>query len=122
MLKFNHLVGVIVTFSANHPTNSHYNEKYTDLIMPRIWNIILALFLAVIFAVPVSIIAILIYATSRGPAFHWSSRVGKNNVLFLMPKFRTMYLDAPDVATHLLDEASRYVTPVGGILIGKEPL
>lgn len=54
--------------------------------------------------------------TSRGPALHWSRRVGKDNRLFLMPKFRTMRNDAPQVATHLLKHPERYLTPVGRFL------
>jgi O-antigen biosynthesis protein WbqP len=54
--------------------------------------------------------------TSPGPALHWSERVGKDNHLFRMPKFRTMRVDTPQVATHLLREPSRYLTPVGAFL------
>jgi O-antigen biosynthesis protein WbqP len=55
-------------------------------------------------------------ATSAGPALHWSRRVGKDNHLFRMPKFRTMSLHTPQVATHLLQQPARYLTPVGGFL------
>jgi O-antigen biosynthesis protein WbqP len=54
--------------------------------------------------------------TSPGPALHWSQRVGKNNHLFLMPKFRTMRVDTPQVATHLLQQPERYLSPVGALL------
>ena len=54
--------------------------------------------------------------TSPGPALHWSERVGKDNHLFRMPKFRTMRVDTPQVATHLLQQPSRYLTPVGALL------
>jgi len=54
--------------------------------------------------------------TSRGPALHWSRRVGKDNRLFAMPKFRTMRVDTPQVATHLLRQPERYLTPVGALL------
>ncbi len=54
--------------------------------------------------------------TSHGPAWHWSRRVGKDNRLFDMPKFRTMRMDAPQVATHLLPQPGRYLTPVGAWL------
>jgi O-antigen biosynthesis protein WbqP len=57
-----------------------------------------------------------IQLTSYGPALHWSRRVGKDNTLFLMPKFRTMRNDAPQVATHLLKDPERYLTPVGRFL------
>lgn len=53
---------------------------------------------------------------SPGPAIHWSQRVGRNNRLFAMPKFRTMRTDTPDVATHLLEDPQRWITPLGGFL------
>src|SRR6202790_3519556 len=54
--------------------------------------------------------------TSPGPALHWSERVGKDNRLFDMPKFRTMRLNTPQVATHLLQHAGHYLTPIGALL------
>lgn len=54
--------------------------------------------------------------TSPGPALHWSQRVGKDNRLFVMPKFRTMRVDTPQVATHLLQQPERYLTPIGTLL------
>ena len=53
---------------------------------------------------------------SPGPALHWSRRVGRNNVLFAMPKFRSMRIGAPDVATHLLPDPAAWITPLGGFL------
>jgi O-antigen biosynthesis protein WbqP len=61
-------------------------------------------------------VAFLIKLTSQGPVLHWSNRIGVDNSVFSMPKFRTMRMDAPDVATHLLQEPNRYVTRVGGFL------
>jgi O-antigen biosynthesis protein WbqP len=54
--------------------------------------------------------------TSRGPALHWSERVGKNNRIFRMPKFRTMRVDTPQVATHLMNQPGQYLTPIGSFL------
>ncbi len=76
----------------------------------------MALFLLLICAPILLVLVILIRLTSKGPAIHWSSRVGKDNNLFLMPKFRSMYLYTPDVATHLLRESSTCITPVGKIM------
>lgn len=59
-------------------------------------------------------IALLVKITSKGPAFYWSDRVGINNTIFKMPKFRTMRIDTPAVATHLLNNPHRYLTPIGG--------
>lgn len=58
----------------------------------------------------------LVRLTSAGPALHWSKRVGKDNRIFLMPKFRTMRVDTPQVATHLLRQPGRYLTPIGARL------
>jgi O-antigen biosynthesis protein WbqP len=69
-----------------------------------------------VLAVPLLALAGLVWATSPGPAIHWSKRVGRNNALFLMPKFRTMRIDTPQVATHLMTEPDRWLTPIGGVL------
>jgi O-antigen biosynthesis protein WbqP len=84
--------------------------------MPRWINFILAIWLLSLLWFPVLLIALLVTWTSPGPAIHWSTRVGRNNILFQMPKFRTMRTDAPDVATHLLTDSDRFVTPLGKIL------
>ena len=69
-----------------------------------------------LFAIPALMIALAIRLTSEGPVLYWSNRVGRHNRLFSMPKFRTMRVDAPAVATHLLEDPSRYITPVGAFL------
>jgi O-antigen biosynthesis protein WbqP len=67
-------------------------------------------------AVPMIFIAIIIKLTSKGPIIYWSDRVGINNTIFKMPKFRSMRLDAPTVATHLMKNPDLYLTPVGVFL------
>ena len=67
-------------------------------------------------SVPLAGLALAVRATSPGPAIHWSKRVGRGNAIFLMPKFRTMRIDTPQVATHLMDDPARWLTPIGGIL------
>jgi O-antigen biosynthesis protein WbqP len=62
------------------------------------------------------ILAICVRLESPGPALHWSRRVGRRNQLFMMPKFRSMRIDAPDVATHLLPDPQRWITPLGRFL------
>jgi O-antigen biosynthesis protein WbqP len=62
------------------------------------------------------VISIAIRLTSKGPALHWSMRVGRNNQLFRMPKFRSMHINTPQLATHLLVDPSEYLTPIGGFL------
>ena len=69
-----------------------------------------------VLGVPLLLLAGLVRATSPGPAIHWSKRVGRGNALFLMPKFRTMRIDAPQVPTHLMTEPERWLTPIGGFL------
>jgi len=68
------------------------------------------------FLFPILLIAILIRLTSRGPALYWSDRVGEGNKIFKMPKFRTMRIDTPAVATHLMKNPDEYLTPIGSFL------
>jgi len=84
--------------------------------MVRLINFFLALLILIIFAIPMIIIAIIIRVTSKGPSIYWSNRVGKDNLIFKMPKFRTMLVDSPSVATHLMSKANLYLTPIGGFL------
>lgn len=84
--------------------------------MIRILNILVSFLLIIIFIIPAIIIYITIKLTSSGPAIHWSKRIGKNNIIFLMPKFRTMKIDTPQVATHLLNNSKNYLTPIGTFL------
>ena len=62
------------------------------------------------------IVAVMVKLTSKGPALHWSDRVGINNTIFKMPKFRTMLIETPPVATHLLENPYKYLTPIGPLL------
>ena len=85
-------------------------------IFKRIFDVLLCLFLIAIFAIPMLILAALVKLTSKGPALYWSERVGKNNKLFPMAKFRSMRTDAPEVATHLLGDSKSWITPLGRIM------
>jgi O-antigen biosynthesis protein WbqP len=67
-------------------------------------------------SVPMVIIAVLVKLTSKGPVLYWSDRVGRHNTIFKMPKFRTMRIDTPAVATHLLADPDRFLTSVGKFL------
>ena len=62
------------------------------------------------------LIALLVKLTSKGPVLYWSDRVGINNTIFRMPKFRTMRLGTPEMATHLMNDPDRYLTPIGSFL------
>ncbi len=84
--------------------------------MKRIFDLILAIFLFLVLLISLLLIAVLVITTSKGPALYWSDRVGKNNKIFKMPKFRSMLTDTPAVATHLLDNPDVYLSPIGGFL------
>ena len=84
--------------------------------MKRLMDLLLAFAAALLLAVPAVLIAMLVRLTSRGPVLFWSDRVGQHNRIFRMPKFRTMRKDTPAVATHLLEDPSSYLTPIGGVL------
>jgi O-antigen biosynthesis protein WbqP len=86
------------------------------LPMKRLFDMILSVILMLIFGIPMAMIAILIRIGSKGPALYWSDRIGMNNTIFKMPKFRTMRTDTPAVATHLLQNPEKYVTPIGRVL------
>ncbi len=84
--------------------------------MKRLFDLILSSCLMVVLLVPILVIAALIRVTSKGPALYWSDRVGVENKIFKMPKFRTMRVDTPAVATHLLNDPDAYLTPIGPFL------
>jgi O-antigen biosynthesis protein WbqP len=84
--------------------------------MKRFLDLFLGLLASAVFIVPLLILALLIKLTSKGPVLYWSNRVGRNNVIFSMPKLRTMRVDTPVVATHLLQNPDEYLTPIGGFL------
>lgn len=84
--------------------------------MKRTTDLCMAVALAVLLLLPCLIIALIIRITSPGPALYWSDRVGRKNAIFRMPKFRTMRSDTPAVATHLLGDPDRFLTPVGSFL------
>jgi O-antigen biosynthesis protein WbqP len=82
----------------------------------RLFDILLSLAGMLAMGPALLCLMILVKGTSKGPAIHWSKRVGKDNKIFLMPKLRTMRVDTPDVATHLLANPGEWLTPVGGFL------
>lgn len=84
--------------------------------MKRLFDLALALFAGLVLLVPVLLVALAVRLTSKGPALYWSDRVGRHNRIFRMPKFRSMRTDTPAVATHLLTDPDKYLTPVGPFL------
>jgi O-antigen biosynthesis protein WbqP len=84
--------------------------------MNRFFNITIAASLIVLLAIPIILLSISVRLTSKGPALYWSDRVGKNNVIYRMPKFRSMFTNAPDLATHLLSDPETFLSPIGAFL------
>ena len=84
--------------------------------MKRVFDFFLGCLAAVILFVPVLVVAVAVCVTSKGPALYWSDRIGRNNAIFRMPKFRSMRIDTPAVATHLLSNPDQWLTPIGSFL------
>ena len=84
--------------------------------MKRFFDLALAIIATVLLLVPIVMVAILVKLTSKGKVFYWSDRVGKNNIIFSMPKFRSMKVDTPAVATHLLADPKSVLTLIGDLL------
>ena len=82
----------------------------------RVFDVVVALPLLLVSLPFLLVLALLIKGTSKGPVLHWSDRVGRKNRIFRMPKFRSMRIDTPQLATHLLSDPSNYLTPIGGFL------
>ena len=84
--------------------------------MKRLFDFLLSLFVLLVLALPLLLLALVVRLSSPGPVLYWSDRVGRNNVIFRMPKFRSMRIDTPAVATHLLRDPDAWLTPVGSFL------
>ena len=84
--------------------------------MKRFIDLCLALIALLLFALPIFIVAAMVRITSEGSILYWSDRVGRENKLFKMPKFRTMRVNTPAMATHLLPDARQFLTPIGSFL------
>lgn len=84
--------------------------------MKRLLDLLLCLALLPMLVLPCAVLFVLVRLTSRGPALYWSDRVGQHNHIFKMPKFRSMRIDTPAVATHLLQNPASYLTPIGSFL------
>lgn len=84
--------------------------------MKRAFDLLLAVLALLVLGVPCAVVAVLVKVTSPGPVLYWSDRMGRNNQLFSMPKFRSMRVDTPVLATHLLTDPDAYLTPIGSFL------
>lgn len=85
-------------------------------MIKRLFDIVLALFIMILLMLPFLVLTVIVLLTSSGPALYWSDRVGRNNLIFKMPKFRTMRIGTPTVATHLLLNSEKYLTLPGSFL------
>jgi O-antigen biosynthesis protein WbqP len=84
--------------------------------MKRVFDLVVGLITLISALIPMMVIAILIRITSKGAVLYWSDRVGRKKIFFRMPKFRTMRLDTPEMATHLMKTPVTYLSPIGGFL------
>ncbi|HTJ97639.1 MAG TPA: sugar transferase [Rhodocyclaceae bacterium] len=84
--------------------------------MKRTFDLVFALCATTVLLVPICLVALAVRLTSSGPVLYWSTRVGQRNRTFMMPKFRSMRVDTPTVATHLLSNPDAYLTPIGSFL------
>ena len=84
--------------------------------MNRLFSLLFAVFSFLMLLLPIILISIMVYFSSHGSILYWSKRIGKNSLVFYMPKFRTMYMKTPEVATHLLQNPKVFLTPIGGFL------
>ncbi len=84
--------------------------------MKRWFDLMLAILAASLLLIPVVLVSLAVRLSSKGPILYWSDRIGRHNIIFSMPKFRSMRIGTPAVATHLLSNPDTYLTPIGGFL------
>ena len=84
--------------------------------MKRVFDFVIAVVMLVLLLIPIFLVAIGVRATSKGPVLYWSARVGRGNLIFKMPKFRTMRSDTPQLATHLMIDPDEYLSLIGTFL------
>jgi O-antigen biosynthesis protein WbqP len=89
---------------------------FVYIVAKRMLDLALGVMVTFILALPLLVVAVIVKLTSKGPIIYWSTRIGRQNEPFDMPKFRTMRVDAPIVATHLMVDPDQYLTAVGGVL------
>ena len=84
--------------------------------MKRVFDLVLCLIFGILFLIPIVFVGFLVQITSPGPVIYWSDRVGRFNKLFKMPKFRSMHVLTPAIATHMLENPDEWLTPIGSFL------
>ena len=95
---------------------AEYESRWVFITVKHFLDLILGVVVLVLLATPMLLIAFAVRLTSKGAALYWSDRIGKNNTIFKMPKFRSMITIAPVIATHLLDNPDSYLSPIGRFL------
>lgn len=90
--------------------------RYGNLSLKRLFDLLVVLAVIPFIAGPMLFVAMAVRLTSSGSILYWSDRVGQDNHIFKMPKFRSMYIDAPELATHLLQDTEQWLTPIGSFL------
>jgi len=86
------------------------------MMIKRVFDLVMAVVMLCFLIIPIFVIAVMVKCTSKGPVLYWSDRIGINNRIFKMPKFRTMKVNTPAVATHLMKNPENYLTPIGSLL------
>jgi len=84
--------------------------------MKRLFDLVAGIILLILLVIPMLLVAIVIRLTSKGQALYWSDRIGRRGVIFKMPKFRSMRMDAPAIATHLIEDPEQFLSPIGKFL------
>ena len=95
---------------------AEYESRWVFIAVKHFFDLILGVVVLVLLATPMLLIAFAVRLTSKGASLYWSDRIGKDNIIFKMPKFRSMMTIAPAVATHLLDNPDSYLSPIGRFL------
>jgi O-antigen biosynthesis protein WbqP len=114
-----HQSTVVVSNPSIHRLDSSIRVRRVSTLenrLKRVTDLLLALAFVPLLTLPMLLIALAVKLTSKGPVLYWSDRVGRNNRIFRMPKFRSMRCDSPEVATHLLSDPSTYLTRIGPFL------
>ena len=93
-----------------------WTKHYPCKMLKRIVDILVSLIAGIIFLIPMVFVGLAVALSSKGPILYWSRRVGRNHVVFNMPKFRTMRIETPILPTHLLADAKSFLTPIGSFL------
>ena len=116
MLILDEICYLVSNVLASLESKKYWDNDFSGRRMKRFLDLLLGILFICILAIPMLVLAMVVRLSSRGPALYWSDRVGRGNVTFKMPKFRSMRLDAPAVATHMMIDPDVFLTPIGGFI------